>query len=59
MTITVKEIDARLTKAKKIEDKDRKIAYIISLGQWLFMDMQMEQAEKGVALPDTTTPQNP
>lgn len=58
MPITIKEIDARLMKAKGIKDRDRKIAYVMSLSQWIAADYQMEQAEKGLAVvaPETAPP---
>lgn len=56
MPISTKEIDARLKKAVKIEDRERKIAYVLSLAQWLMSDLQMEQAEKGLVLPEQLPP---
>ena len=58
MPITVKELDAKLKKAIGFKDRDRKIAYIMSLSQWIAADYQMEQVEKGVALtpPEKATP---
>ncbi|MBA7595178.1 hypothetical protein ES703_02137 [subsurface metagenome] len=58
MPITLKEIDAKLKKAIGFKDKDRKVAYIMSLSQWIAADYQMEQVEKGLALaqPEKTSP---
>lgn len=58
MPITIKEIDTKLKKAIGFKDKDRKVAYIMSLSQWIAADYQMEQVEKGLALgqPEKPTP---
>lgn len=58
MPITVKEIDARLKTALGIKNKERKIAYVMSLGQYIVMDLQMEQAEKGLAAFEAAAKQN-
>jgi len=55
----VKEIDARLKKAQKIADKDRKMAYIMSLAQWIGADFQMEQIEKGRTIEPPQPPAQP
>lgn len=58
MPITVKELDAKLRKAIGFKDRDRKIAYIMSLSQWIAADFQMDQVEKGITAPrpETTSP---